>query len=96
MIRIYVRKQNEESGHVFKSRFSVLNDKVAILPYIAFVLTGIISEKEWANSQESIADRFGLYISETNIDGRTKLAKSLKNFTWERVLEPSISRRICI
>ena len=94
MIRIYVRKQNEESGHVFKSRFSVLNDKVAILPYIAFVLTGIISEKEWANSQESIANRFGLYISETNIDGRTKLAKSLKNFTWRRVLEPSISRRI--
>lgn len=96
MIRIYVRKQNEESGHVFKSHFSVLNDKVAILPYIAFVLTGIISEKEWANSQESIADRFGLYISETNIDGRAKLAKSLKYFTWERVLEPSISRRIRI
>lgn len=96
MIRIYVRKQNEESGHVFKSHFSVLNDKVAILPYIAFVLTGIISEKEWANSQESIADRFGLYISETNIDGRTKLAKSLKSFTWRRVLEPSISRRIRI
>jgi hypothetical protein len=95
MIRIYVRKQNEESGHVFKSRYSVLNDKVAILPYTA-VLTGGISEKEWANSQELISDRFGLYISETNIDGRTKLAKSLKSFTWRRVLEPSISRRVRI
>lgn len=94
MIRIYVRKQNEESGHVFKSRFSVLNDKVAILPYVAFVLTGIISEKEFANSQESIANRFGLYIIETNIDGRKKLAKSLKRFSWNKVLEPSISKRI--
>lgn len=93
MIRVYVRKQNEKSGHVFKSRFSVLNDRLSLFPF-SFVLRGIISEKEWANSQELIANRFGLYISETNIDGRAKLAKSLKYFTWERVLEPSISRRI--
>lgn len=93
MIRVYVRKQNEKSGHVFKSRFSVLNDRLLLFPF-SFVLRGIISEKEWAKSQELIANRFGLYISETNIDGRTKLAKSLKYFTWERVLEPSISKRI--
>ena len=93
MIRVYVRKQNEKSGHVFKSRFSVLNDRLSLFPF-SFVLRGIISEKEWDNSQELIANRFGLYISETNIDGRAKLAKSLKYFTWERVLEPSISKRI--
>ena len=93
MIRIYVRKQNEESGHVFKSRFSVLNDKLSLFPF-SFVLRGLISEEEWANSQESIVNRFGLYITETNIDGRKKLAKSLKQFSWNKVLEPSISRRI--
>lgn len=95
MIRIYVRKQNEESGHVFKSRFSVLNDKLSLFPF-SFVLRGLISEEEYLQNNTTIADRFGLYIIETNIDGRAKLAKSLKYFTWERVLEPSISRRIRI
>jgi len=95
MIRIYVRKQNEESGRVFKSRFSVLNDKLWLFPF-RFVLRGLISKDEYLNNKITIAKRFGLYITEKNIDGRTKLAKSLKYFTWERVLEPSISRRMRI
>ena len=95
MIRIYVRKQNEESGRVFKSHFSVLNDKLSLFPF-SFVLRGLISEEEYLQNDTTIADRFGLYITETTIDGRAKLAKSLKYFTWERVLEPSISRRIHI
>ena len=95
MIRIYVRKQNEESGHVFKSRFSVLNDKLSLFPF-NLVLKGIISEDEYLDNNTTIASRFGLYITETKIDGRNKLAKSLKYFAWERVLEPSISRRIRI
>lgn len=93
MIRVYVRKQNEESGRVFKSHFSVLNDRLSLFPF-GLVLRGLISEKEYLENKTTIANRFGLYISETNIDGRAKLAKSLKYFTWERVLEPSISRRI--
>lgn len=95
MIRIYVRKQNEESWHVFKSRFSVLNDKLSLFPF-SFVLRGLISKEEYLQNDTTIANRFGLYITETTIDGRAKLAKSLKYFTWERVLEPSISRRIRI
>ena len=93
MIRVYVRKQNEKSGHVFKSRFSVLNDRLSLFPF-SFVLSGLISDKEYLQNKTTIANRFGLYISETNIDGRAKLAKSLKYFTWERDLEPSISQRI--
>ena len=95
MIRIYVRKQNEASGHVFKSRFSVLNDKLSLFPF-SLVLRGLISEDEYLDNNTTIANRFSLYIAETKIDGRNKLAKSLKYFTWERVLEPSISRRIHI
>lgn len=95
MIRIYVRKQNEASGHVFKSHFSVLNDKLSLFPF-GFVLRGIISEDEYLDNNTTIANRFGLYITETKIDGRNKLAKSLKYFAWDRVLEPSISRRIHI
>lgn len=93
MIRIYVRKQGEESGHVFKSRSSVLEDKVAILPWIGFV-PGIIAENEWNQSQQLIRERFGLYIKETQIDGRSKISRSLKYFSWRRVLEPSISKQI--
>ena len=93
MFRIYVRKQNEKSGHVFKSHFSILNDKVAILPDLAFVLTGIISESEWAKSQELIKDKFNLYIEETQIDGRQRIAKAMSTFSWRAILEPSISKR---
>lgn len=94
MVRIYIKKKNDICGHVFKSHHSCINDKVAILPYIAFVVTGLISESEWTKSQELIKDRFNLYISETKIDGRNKIAKSMKSFSWRKVLEPSISKRI--
>lgn len=95
MIRIYVRKQNEESGHVFKSHFSVIDDKLSLFPF-SFVLRGLISEDEYLQNNTTIAKRFGLYIKETKLDGRNKLARNLKYFTWERVLEPSISRRAYI
>lgn len=94
MKRIYIRKQEEESGHVFKSRHSILNDRVAILPYFAFVLTGIITKGEWAQSQELIKDKFNLYIEETEVDGRKKITKAMRTFSWRAVLEPSISKRI--
>ena len=95
MIRIYVRLKNEESGRVFKSRFSVINDKLSLFPF-GFVLRGIISEDEYLESNQTIAERFGLYIKETKLDGRNKLARNLKYFAWDRVLEPSISKRIRI
>lgn len=95
MIRIYIRKQNEESGHVFKSRYSIINDKLSLFPF-GFVLRGIISESEYLENNCIIVEKFNLYVKETKIDGRNKLARNLKFFTWDRVLEPSISRRIHI
>ena len=84
MKRIYIRKKGEDSGHVFKSHFSVLDDKVAMLPFL-FVTAGIVQQADWARCQETIADKYELYISESNIDGRSKLAKSLKTFSWRNV-----------
>lgn len=95
MIRIYVRKRNEKTGHVFKSRWSVQKDRMSLLPF-SFVLRGIVPESEYMESTQTIIKRFNLYVSETKIDGRSKLARSIKYFTWGRVLEPSISRRIRI
>lgn len=93
MKRIYVRRQGEESGHVFKSHYSVLEDTVSSMPF-TYVILGIISKDEYLENGQLMTDRFNLYISETEIDGRKKLAKSMKYFTWQRVLEPSISKRI--
>lgn len=84
MKRIYIRKKGEESGHVFKSRYSVLEDKVAMFPFL-FVTAGILAQSDWAQCQETIADKYELYISETNIDGRSKLAKSMRTFSWRSV-----------
>ena len=81
MYRIYIRRMNDASGHVFKSKFSVKDDKIAILPHL-FVAKNFITEEEWAKSQQNIREKLGLYISETVIDGRTKLARSMKHFTW--------------
>lgn len=86
MIRIYIKQNNKSYGHVFKCRSSVKSDKVAILPWIGFVTTGLITEEEWTKSQQSICEKFSLYISEKKIDGRTKLAKNMRYFTWENVL----------
>ena len=52
MIRVYVRKQNEKSGRVFKSRFSVLNDRLSLFPF-SFVLRGLISEKEYLENKNN-------------------------------------------
>lgn len=84
MKRIYIRKNGEESGRVFKSHFSVVNDKVAILPFL-FVTAGILAQTDWAKCQDTIIEKYGLYISETEIDGRSKLAKSMRAFSWRSV-----------
>ena len=87
MIRVYVRKKNEAIGHVFKSHFSPMKDTIKILPF-TFVISGIINENDWNNSQEQIKDKLDLYITERKIDGRCKLAKSMKTFSWHEVLMP--------
>lgn len=92
MIRIYIKKNDEPSGHVFKSHKSILKDKVAILSWIGFVTPGIITEAEWAHSQTLISERFNLQIEETYIDGRCKRAKYMKPFSWKTILEPSINK----
>lgn len=92
MYRIYVKLQNEAFGHVFKSHSSIKDDKVAILPFIGFVTEGYISEEEWAKSQQSICDKLNLYVSETTIDGRSKLARSIRNFSWKDIFNMRKSR----
>ena len=85
MKRIYIRKPGHETGRVYKSKSSVLDDKVAILGYIGFVTTGLISEDEWQVSQQKIVDRFNLTIVETSFDGRGKVAKNTPYFSWRAV-----------
>lgn len=86
MIRIYVKRIGDAAGHVFKSHSSVKEDKVAILHY-GFVTKGFITEEEWAKSQQTICEKLGLYVSETVIDGRTKLARNLRNFSWQDIFK---------
>lgn len=91
MLRIEVYSNKYLDGlkpfYVAKSNFSAMNDKVLILNYIRFVQElGIITESEWANSQQLICDKFNLTIRETHIDGRKKLSKTLPFFTWYNCL----------
>ena len=87
MIRIYVRRKNEIAGHVFICKSSIKEDKVAILPFIGFVTAGLITEEEWAKSQQTIIDRFELHVTESYIDGRSKAARNAKKFNWKDVLK---------
>ena len=86
MKRIYIRRKNEIAGHVFKSRDSIKDDKVAILPFIGFVDKGLITEEEWSTSQQNIVEKFELYVAESYIDGRTKTARNMKHFSWKDLL----------
>lgn len=97
MLRIEVFHANFEGGlvpfYVAKSNFSAMNDKVLILNYIRFVHElGIITESEWANSQQLICDKFNLTIRKTHIDGRKKLSKTLPFFTWYKCLSTIIDK----
>lgn len=94
MIRIYVKRQNEQSGHVFKSRFSTLDDRISMLPF-TYVIKGIISSDDYLDNPEKIASKFNIKIVETKIDGRCKRARNMRYFSWDQVLEqPSISKRM--
>lgn len=90
MIRIYVRRKNEIAGHVFICKSSIKEDKVAILPFIEFVTAGLITEEEWAKSQQTIIDKFELYVTESYIDGRCKVARSTKKFSWKDILKMKV------
>lgn len=87
MVRIYIKRKNEIAGHVFICRHSIKDDKVLILPFIGFVTEGIITEDEWTKSQQTIVDRFKLHVVESYIDGRRKIAHSIKKFNWKDVLK---------
>lgn len=66
-----------------KSRNSVCHDKVAQLPFIPFVeRLGVITQQEWAHSQENIASKFNIIVREFPIDGRYRRSKALKYFNW--------------
>lgn len=90
MIRIYVRRKNEIAGHVFICKSSIKEDKVAILPFIGFVTAGLITEEEWAKSQQTIIDKFELYVVESYIDGRCKVARNTKKFNWKDILKMKV------
>ena len=86
MIRIYIRKPGERTGRVYKSKFSILNDRVGMLPW-SFVLKGVIGEDEWSKSGERLIDRFKLYVKETKCDGRIKhVRNNYKYFSWREIL----------
>lgn len=86
MIRIYIRRKNEIAGHVFICKSSIKEDKVASLPFTGFVTAGLITEEEWAKSQQTIIDKFELYVTESYIDGRCKVARNTKKFSWHYLL----------
>ena len=90
MIRIYVRRKNEIAGHVFICKKSIKEDKVMILPFIGFVTDGLITKEEWAKSQQTIVDRFELYVAESYIDGRCKVARNIKKFSWKDILKMKV------
>ena len=90
MIRIYVRRKNEIAGHVFICKSSIKKDKVAILPFFDFVTEGLITEEEWAKSQQTIIDKFELYVAESYIDGRCTVARNMKKFSWKDILKMKI------
>ena len=90
MFRIYVRRKNEIAGHVFICKESIKQDKVVILPYIGLVTDGLITEEEWANSQQTIVERFELYVAETYIDGRCKVARNTRKFSWKDILKMKV------
>lgn len=87
MIRIYVRRKNEIAGHVFVCKESIKEDKVMMLPFIGFVTDGLITKEEWGQSQQTIIDKFELYVTESYIDGRCKVARNTKKFSWKDILK---------
>lgn len=79
--------------YVAKSRFSAKDDKIRILSYCSFVQgLGVITEKEWANSQQLICDKFSLTIHEIPMDGRKKLSKTMPYFSWYECLSTIIGK----
>ena len=87
MIRIYVRKLSQTYGRVYKSHTSVLRDKVKMLGWINFHLTGYITKEEWSKSEQLISEKFGLYIQESYINGRSKVGRHTPYFNWEEVIK---------
>ena len=87
MIRIYVRKLSQETGRVYKSHTSVKDDRVKILGWLSFLVPGLITETEWAKSEQLISEKFGLYIQESYLDGRSKIGRHIPYFNWEEVIK---------
>ena len=87
MIRIYVRKLSQETGRVYKSPHSIKDDRVKILGWVTFLVPGLITEAEWAKSEQLISEKFGLLIIESYIDGRSKVGRNTPYFNWEEVIK---------
>ena len=87
MIRIYVRKLSQKIGRVYKSHTSIKDDRVKILGWLTFLVPGLITEEEWAKSEQLISEKFGLYIKESYINGRSKIGRNTPYFNWEEVIK---------
>lgn len=87
MIRIYVRKPSQKIGRVYKSHRSIKDDRVKILGWLTFLVPGLITEEEWAKSEQLISEKFGLYIKESYINGRSKVGRNTPYFNWEEVIK---------
>lgn len=86
MVRIYVRKLSQETGRVYKSHYSIKDDRVKILGW-TFLVPGLITEAEWAKSEQLISEKFGLLIIESYINGRSKVGRNTPYFNWEEVIK---------
>ena len=93
MIRIYIRPLSKGYGRVYKSHTSILKDKVKILGYINFCLTGYITQEEWAKSDQLISEKFGFYIQESYINGRSKIGRNTPYFNWEEVIKSNYKNK---
>ena len=87
MIRIYVRKLSQKIGRVYKSHTSIKDDKVKILGWLTFLVPGLITEEEWAKSEQLISEKFGLYIKESYINRKSKLLRNTPYFNWEELIK---------
>lgn len=84
MVLIEVRKAGEDKVlYRAKSNRSVSQDKVAMLSWVLFVERyQLIDRSEWAQSQQPIAERYGIDLREIRLDGRSAAARELEHFTW--------------
>lgn len=78
--------KNDKTGKVYKTMFSLKNDRLCNLHGYAFTSAGVLTEAETL-SNERCLDKFPYIKVIKRIDGRCKAYKTTPWFTWLCVLE---------